>query len=71
MFVDQSEASSVLTRTLKSDKEAISSSSSLVAQEAEILACCWEGVSKSLWRAGGLENTNYRVIYNYVQTLKL
>lgn len=26
--------------TLKSDKEAISSSSSLVAQDAEILACC-------------------------------
>lgn len=26
--------------TLKSDKEAMSSSSSLVAQEADILACC-------------------------------
>lgn len=26
--------------TLKSDREAISSSSSLVAQEAEILVCC-------------------------------
>lgn len=30
----------LLLCTLKSDKEAISSSSSLVAQEAEILACC-------------------------------
>lgn len=49
----------MLPHTLKSDKEAINSSSSLVAQEAEILACCWEDVSKSLWRVGGLENTNH------------
>lgn len=54
--------------TLKSDKEAISSSSSLVAQEAEILACCCEGVSKSLWWEEGLENINYNGIYHYVQS---
>ncbi len=31
--------------TLKSESEAMSSSSSRVAEEAEILACCWVGVS--------------------------
>ena len=31
--------------TLKSDREAISSSSSRVAEDADILACCWAGVS--------------------------
>lgn len=44
-------------RTLKSDKEAISSSSSLVAHDAEI-RCCWEGLSKSMGGLEGLEKTN-------------
>lgn len=32
--------------TLKSDREAISSSSSLVAEEAEIRVCCWLEVTR-------------------------
>lgn len=32
--------------TLKSDNEAMSSSSSLVAEEAEILVCCWLEVTR-------------------------
>lgn len=32
--------------TLKSDSEAISSSSSLVAEEAEMRVCCWLAVTR-------------------------
>lgn len=32
--------------TLKSDSEAMSSSSSLVAEEAEIRVCCWLEVTR-------------------------
>lgn len=48
-----------LISTLKSDSDAISSSSSRVAQDAEILACCCDGESKSARRVGGLENTEH------------
>lgn len=35
-----------LQSTLKSDSEAISSSSSLVAEEAEMRVCCWLEVAR-------------------------
>lgn len=43
--------------TLKSDSDAISSSSSLVAQDADMRACCAVGGARSTGWCGELKNT--------------